>query len=346
MLQPPFGLGFVGVNQRARRVVLPGLLASPDCRIVAICSRDHTKAAEVAASLPEARPFVDFEAMLQDSEVDAVFLNLPNDLHYAFTMRSIAAGKHVIAEKPLAENVDQALQMTSAARHAGVRTAVNFTLRSMPGPRTVSRMVGEGVIGKILTFELTTLQSRGFAPSHGANALADLAPHLVDLLAWWSADAGGGDVEAVAATATELHEDGPHDAAYSRANVAAHATLRLQSGASGTLNVIRVAQGFGMGYRAWLYGDKASLVMAYDTDSVRIQVGQGVGTMVRDGFRDVQVPDDLAVTYTDFPKLHFGRIAAAIASRGAFPDFADGVRTQRVLDAITLAGRTEAWVRL
>lgn len=337
-------LGLIGVNNRALRVILPGFRASPRCVVAAVCSRDLAKARDAAREVGDAAAYDDVGALLADGDVDAVFINTPNATHYHVGMRAIAAGKHVACEKPLAETAARAEEMADAAGAAGLRTVVNFTLRSLPGPRLVSRIIRDGSLGELLGFELTTLQSRGFDARYGrADGLADLGPHLADLLTWWAGDAGAGDVSGVAATQTRLRDDAPEPSPDPSENVATHALVRLTGGAAGYLGVVRVAHGYGNAYRAQLFGSRACVEMFYDTEGVQVRVGHGAGQALSHAWREVPIPPDLAVSYADFPRLHFGRIAAALAGDEPFPDFSDGLRAQRLLDVVGEASSAGSW---
>lgn len=329
------GVGLVGINARARRVVLPGFTASPWSRVVAVCSRDPAKAGDVAAGLADVSPYDDYAAMLRDPRVDAVFINTPDATHATLALAAIHAGKRVICEKPLAPRLDEAEAMARAARAAGIPTVVNFTLRSVAGPRTVARQIREGAIGTLLGFEIATYQSRGLEPRYAtANALLDLGPHVADLLLWLAEEAGAGDIQSVFASMNAPPSSVPRQAAPSGPNAEVHAVVRLTGGALGQLGIVRVAHGYGNAYRALLYGSTGTLDLFYDTDAPTIRLGRGVGTASDSPWRDIPVPSDLDVSYGDFPRVHFGRIAAALAGAEPFPTFDDGVRAQRLLDAI------------
>ena len=338
------GIGLIGVNNRARRVVLPGFAASPHSRVSALCSRTLDKARDAAADFEGVRAYAVFEDLLADPDVNTVFINTPNATHYRLTLQALAAGKHVVCEKPLSETEVEAEALYEAARRAGVRTAVNFTLRSLPGPRTVARLLSRGSIGTLLGFEVTTMQSRGFDPRYSRNdGLADLGPHLVDLLAWWADAAGAGFVVEVTAAATSFVDSKVRFSGQSPDNVSTHALIRLDGGATGFLGIVRVAHGFGNAYRALLFGSDGCIEMSFDTGEPRIRLGKGSGPLVEGGWQDISIPHDLAVSYADFPRVHFGRIAAAIAGAGEFPDFGVGLRAQRILDALSSSSRTSSW---
>jgi len=338
-------LGLVGINARARNVVIPGFAASDQCRVVAVCSRDVTKATDAAGAVDGSMPFSDYDDMLRLPALDTVFINTPAAQHHPLALRALRAGKHVICEKPLAETVAQAEEMTLEAARMGVRTAVNFTLRSLPGPRTVARLLEQGDIGTLISFELMTYQSRGLNPSlPKQSALADLGPHVVDLLSWWAAVAGAGHVEQVAATMTDLDDGRPGAVRGGQLNVAMQASVRLTGQASGLFGIVRVAPGFGNAYRASLFGTRGTVEMFYDTEAPVVRVGKEVGHAVHEPWTTIPIPADLIVSFKDFPRVHFGRIAAALAGRDTFPTFEDGLRAQRLLDALETAGRTGAWV--
>ena len=83
------------------------------------------------------------------SDIDAIDIITPNVFHAPLALAAIAAGKHVMCEKPMAMNVDEAQQMADAARAANLKTAVNFTWRNPPAVRYMRHLIEEGHIGQI-----------------------------------------------------------------------------------------------------------------------------------------------------------------------------------------------------
>jgi xylose dehydrogenase (NAD/NADP) len=122
-------LGAAGI---AISAVLPAIAAAKNSRVVAIASRDPERARRVAEGYPGARTSDSYEALLADSEVDAVYIPLVNSLHREWTLRALAAAKHVLCEKPLAMNALQAEEMAVAAKSAGKHLMEAFMYRFHP----------------------------------------------------------------------------------------------------------------------------------------------------------------------------------------------------------------------
>jgi predicted dehydrogenase len=116
--------------------------------VVALASRDETKAADAARSLGIARSYGSYEALLADPDVDAVYISLPNLLHREWTLRCADAGKHVLCEKPVAQRTAVAQEMVDACRRAGVVLMEAFMYRHHPQQQRVQALLAEGVIGE------------------------------------------------------------------------------------------------------------------------------------------------------------------------------------------------------
>jgi predicted dehydrogenase len=146
--------GILSTAAIARNKVVPGMRNARRCQVVAIASRDANAASTVANQLGIRRAHGSYEALLADDDVDAVYIPLPNHLHAPWSLAAIEAGKHVLCEKPLALSVDDATEMATAARSAGVHLMEAFMYRLHPSWLTVRRLIGEGRIG-----QLTAVQS-------------------------------------------------------------------------------------------------------------------------------------------------------------------------------------------
>ena len=111
------------------RKVIPATQRAARCEVVAIASRDEERAREAAASFGIPRAHGSYEALLDDQEVDAVYIPLPNHLHARWTIAAAEAGKHVLCEKPLALTVAEARAMAAASESAGVLLMEAFMYR-------------------------------------------------------------------------------------------------------------------------------------------------------------------------------------------------------------------------
>src|SRR6478752_9898090 len=109
-----FRFGVLGVSHFALHKMIPAMQAADDLAVVAIASRDGSKAAEAARAAGIPKAYGSYEELLADPEVDAVYNPLPNHLHVPWAERAAAAGKHVLIEKPVALGAAEARRLLAA----------------------------------------------------------------------------------------------------------------------------------------------------------------------------------------------------------------------------------------
>jgi UDP-N-acetylglucosamine 3-dehydrogenase len=139
-----------GAGAIAERAHIPAFLGVPQVAIVALQSRTLEKAERVAGAIPPAekpRIYRDYDEMLRREHPDAVGIFTPNALHCEFTLKAIAAGAHVLVEKPMAPTVAEARRMVDAAKAAGRVLMVAMQRRFGGLERAIKRAVHEGAIG-------------------------------------------------------------------------------------------------------------------------------------------------------------------------------------------------------
>lgn len=180
--------GVLGVANIGMRVVLPAIQQSRNGRIVAIASRDAARADEAAQRLGIARAYGSYAALLDDHEVQAVYVPLPNTLHHEWVLRCAAAGKHVLCEKPLTTSPEHAREMIAACARAGVKLMEAFMYRFHPRTERVVEMVARGVVGvpKLLRASFTfPARDPGrnirFNPALGGGSLYDVGCYAVNV---------------------------------------------------------------------------------------------------------------------------------------------------------------------
>ncbi len=145
--------GVLSTADIARRKVIAGLRRAERSEVVAIASRDPSRAEAVAAELGIPNAHGSYEELLGDPEVDAVYIPLPNHLHAEWTIRAAEAGKHVLCEKPLALTVADAERMIDAADSAGVILMEAFMYRHHPTWVAARELVAGGRIGQLLAVQ-------------------------------------------------------------------------------------------------------------------------------------------------------------------------------------------------
>ena len=143
------GWAIAGIGSHADLKVVPAMKLARDASLVAVYSRDQGRADAFAETHGADAAYSSLDAMLADSRVDAVFVASPNHLHAAQTIQAAAAGKHVLAEKPMANSVSDAAAMIDACRDHGVKLGMGFELRFHPAHLWARRLIDEGAIGRI-----------------------------------------------------------------------------------------------------------------------------------------------------------------------------------------------------
>ena len=149
MIMEKIRWGIIGSANIAKGSVIPGIQQSETGEVVAIASRGLEKAKETAEQLNISKAYGSYEELLQDPEIEAVYIPLPNHLHKEWTIRAAEAGKHVLCEKPLAINADEAEEMVAACEKAGVVFAEAFMYRYHPRYKLINELIDSGEIGDI-----------------------------------------------------------------------------------------------------------------------------------------------------------------------------------------------------
>lgn len=141
--------GILGCARIARRALIRGIQGSRLGRLAAIASRDGEKARRWAEEFGVPRHYASYEALLADPDIRAVYVPLPNELHKLWTRAAAAAGKHVLCDKPLGLNADEADEMVDACRRAGVVLMEGFMWRHHPRTSRLLEIVRGGAIGEL-----------------------------------------------------------------------------------------------------------------------------------------------------------------------------------------------------
>ena len=141
-------IGIIGVGAVADYHHVPGIRIDPRADLVFVCDENQELLAQRQAEWGPLRQSVDWRDVADDDDVDAVIIATPNFTHHAIALGCIAAGKHVMCEKPLGLNFSEADEMYRAADAAGVRHMTAFTYRFAPSMRFVRHLVASGALGE------------------------------------------------------------------------------------------------------------------------------------------------------------------------------------------------------
>ena len=188
--------------------VIPAMQRGQFSEVTAISSRDQGKAEAAARSLGIPKAYGSYEALLDDPDIDAVYNPTPNHLHVPWSIRAIAAGKHVLVEKPVALDAAEALTLQrEAARHPRVKVMEAFMYRFHPQWVRAKALVDDGQIGELRTIQ-TFFSYFGDDPANvrnqkeigGGGGLMDIGCYPISLSRWiW-----GGEPSRVVGT-IEVH---------------------------------------------------------------------------------------------------------------------------------------------
>jgi predicted dehydrogenase len=145
--------GVLSTADIGRSKVIPAIQRAQRCRVTAIASRDARRAREVASELGIERTYDTYQALLDDPDIDAVYIPLPNHLHMAWTIAAAEARKHVLCEKPLALTSADAERMIVACQAAGVTLIEAFMYRLHPSWQAVREIVDSGELGDLMAVQ-------------------------------------------------------------------------------------------------------------------------------------------------------------------------------------------------
>jgi predicted dehydrogenase len=152
--QPPLRLGILGAARIAPRAVIYPARAMPtQVQITAVAARDPARARRFATDFAIPHVHADYAALVADPEIDAIYNPLPNSLHAPWTLRALAAGKHVLCEKPMAANAEEAAHMAAAAASSGNVLMEAFHYRYHPLITRALEIIHAGELGPIRHLE-------------------------------------------------------------------------------------------------------------------------------------------------------------------------------------------------
>ncbi len=327
------GTGGMASNHATEFSRIPGveLVAGVDTRpeqLASFCARHH---------IPHG--FASVDEALSWGQFDAVTNVTPDPVHYPTTMPMLAAGKHVLCEKPLATSHADAVAMADAAEKAGVVNMVNLSYRNVAALQQAARMVAAGDIGTVRHFEASYLQSWLTQPAwgewreqpqwlwrlssaHGSKGvLGDVGIHILDF-ATFIAGQGLRDISCRLTTFDKAPGGRIGDYVLD-ANDSATMQVVLENGALGTVAATRFATGHMNDLRLRIYGDKGGLEVGFENGISRLRACLGADVLTA-AWHDVDAPV--------LPSVYERFIAAITGTGAAEPTFARGAMLQRMLD--------------
>lgn len=193
MEQPLVRWGLIGCGDISEKRVAPALRDAPGSRLVAVARARAELAADFAARHGAARSYSDWRALVQDPELDAVYVATPVRLHAEQTIAAALAGKHVLCEKPMALSVAECDRMLAAARSSGVRLGVAYYRHHYPVVRRLRELLASGELGSPVLARIEAFEYFDPPPGHprawllnksesGGGPMMDFGCHRIQIL--------------------------------------------------------------------------------------------------------------------------------------------------------------------
>ncbi len=372
------GYGFMGkVHSHAWRSVNPFFPDAPQIEMSVICgrSKDALEAARVKFGWLQAE--TDWKKVLTRADIDIVDICTAGDTHEEIAVAALKAGKHVICEKPLANNVDEAKAMAAAATtasQAGVKSMVAFNYRRVPALAVAKQFIEKGKIGRIFHVRANYLQDWIIDPEFplvwrldkktaGSGALGDIAAHIIDASYFLT----NSKITSVSGQLKTFISERPLPAAYTgltagtskgRGTVTvddtAVFTANFDNGAIGTFEATRFAAGRKNAMSIEINGSKGSLYFNFE-DMNQLLFHDHSAPSAESGFSKILTTDG-AQPYVGawWPPGHiigyehtftheiYDFLVAIDKNTNPSPSFTDGLYIQQVLDAVTTSAENKS----
>lgn len=359
-------VGVIGTSWWTDAMYMTQLKEHPRGKIVAVCGRNIENAQKLADKWDVAQVFTDYEDMIDSGKVDAIIVSTPNVSHHAITMRALEAGLHVVCEKPLAMNYQQAREMADAAERKGLKTFVPFTWSFMPYARYLKELIVNGYLGKLYHCNLRYYSgySRSFGSQYvwrmdvaqaGSGALGDLGSHFIHLAYWLF-----GEITSVCSHLGQIGEHVALDSsgqAYALADDTALLALAFANGAQGSVHATTLAYAgtspIGTTFHMDFHGSDGTLFGLNDFETQQHINGAKPGEPIH----DLPIPDHIwagANRDSVFGTMGdvYGKqdymarewVTAIADNKPLRPDFREGAAVQRIVDAAIKSHKERRWV--
>jgi predicted dehydrogenase len=335
-------------------------------------------AAEAAQRFGFEKSTSDWRSVVEDPEIDIIDIATPNHLHAEIAIAAAAAGKHIISEKPLARNGEEAKTMYDAVKNAGIVHMVAFNYRRTPAVALAKKYIDEGAIGEILNFRGTYLQDGSADPDGplswrfqksiaGSGSLGDIGTHVVDMARFLCGEITQVNTQLKTWVKTRPLQAGgvdklgasTKDATAPRGDVDVDdevlSLLEFQNGAIGSLEATRNAHGRNNFLTCEIHGTIGSIYFNYERRD-ELQVAFASDPADRKGFRTVYtgpahpygeglwpIPA-LGIGYGETKIIETYDFVKAIMEGGEVsPNFKDGYQINLIADAMAASAQSRSW---
>lgn len=339
----------------------------PPVQLAAVCTSRTESAQRAALEGGFGAWTTNVDELVARDDVQVVDVCLPNDAHRPAILAAIRAGKHVIVDKPLALNANEAMEIADAAHKANVRVGMVSNYRFVPALLLAKKLTGQGALGQIYHFHLDYLHTGYQNPNRpmswrlrrnqsGGGALVDLGSHVIDL-----ARALLGDFETVQATTRTYIESRPISANSDQREAVdvddvTWVQAKMKNGASGSLFVTRFATGAVDDLTVQIYGERGALKFSlqdanvlqwYDADaSTEMQGWTRLPTGTQYPGAVVPPPRSILGWNRTHAENIYQFLRTLVENKPFAPDVTDGVRVHQIIDAAYESAASHGWVAI
>ena len=361
------GVGVIGAHDWAEKAHLPAYAAHERVHLAAICDVVPERARAMADRFGIATVYHDHHALLADPAVQLVDVCTPTHTHLPLSLDAIAAGRHVLSEKPLATAAAPAFEAAAAAARQGVRTKLGFTFRYSPAIRQIKRWIEDGSLGEIFHihgFEQNSqfldpdFPLRQVSPDQSRDRLIPSSvigygSHLVDLMRWL-----GGEFASVVASMRNFVPERIVRGMTGRQRIPIEdgtvGLVEYVSGTQGLLQSSYIAIGNYPGVEIRVYGSRGAAVARLISE---FGVAESLHRAEADAveFRPIHLGDEHfppgTGLGTPWPELYYRNLIRPFVDEivEGHPEectFLDGARSQQIVDALVTAHCERRWVDL
>ncbi len=358
----PVRIAIIGAGAVSDYHHVPAIRLDPRAELVAICDADADLLEKRKSEWGVDNATTDAEALCADDRVDAVIVATPNFTHRPISIAAAKAGKHVMCEKPLGVSAEEARDMFTAANGGGVVHMTAFTYRFAPSMRYLRHLLKSGQLGeprhfrsqRFLDWPETSWGWRQYRDKAGAGDLYDMTIHRID----FALDLLGPLTRVCGAVARFAPRDKTVDGADcppSEVDDWSCLIGEFDCGATGVWEGTTLAKGYGRGGfgHEWaeINGSEGSAVYRlHEPNTIMLgKTGKDLAAVdvpmeflkPKDSPRDPQKGEPATVFRYD---LVWEFVSAIVEKRAAVPSFADGLRAQRVADAVLQSHATRQWI--
>jgi len=187
-------VGMIGCGGIAEQKHLPSIALIKEAEVTAFCDTRAEKAEAMCKKFgaPGAKTYSDYKELLKDSSIDVIHVGTPNISHSPITVAALEAGKHVMCEKPMATNYEDAKKMTDTAKKTGKLLTIGYQYRCLPAPLQLKKICERGDLGDIYYAKAHAIRRRGVPTwgvflkekEQGGGPLIDIGTHALDMTLW------------------------------------------------------------------------------------------------------------------------------------------------------------------